>query len=64
MTPLKTQAKNDDDSELSQLRLENRELKDRIRQLEQDQELALQLNQMLLEKLHFMSEDILTRPFP
>lgn len=46
----------------NQLRKENAELKERIRQLESDQELVLQLNQMLLEKLHLFSDDFFSKP--
>lgn len=63
MTPLKAVADVEQGTEVNQLRQENAELRERVRQLEADQELALQLNQLLLEKLHFMSDDILAQPY-
>jgi cell division protein FtsB len=48
--------------EISRLRHENQELRDRILQLESDQAMILDINQMLLEKLHLLSEDFLAQP--
>lgn len=48
--------------DINLLRKENAELKERIKQLEADQELVLQLNQLLLEKLHLFSDDFFTKP--
>lgn len=48
-------------TDVNQLKQENVELRERVKQLETDQELVLQLNQLLLEKLHFLSEDFVSK---
>jgi hypothetical protein len=45
--------------EILKLRHENLELQERISQLEADQAMILDINQMLLAKLHLLSEDFL-----
>lgn len=47
--------------EVSRLRQENQELRDRIQQLEADQAMILDINQMLLAKLHLLSDDLLVQ---
>ena len=48
-------------TDVNQLRQENVELREKVKQLEADQEMVLQLNQLLLEKLHFLSEDFVLK---
>ena len=48
-------------TDVNQLRQENVELREKVKQLEADQEMVLQLNQLLLEKLHFLSEDFVSK---
>ena len=45
--------------EVARLRLENSSLRERVGQLEADQAMILDINQMLLAKLHLLSEDFL-----
>ena len=45
--------------ELARLRQENIELRERVHTLEADQAMILDINQMLLAKLHLLSEDFM-----
>lgn len=45
--------------DVARLRQENLELRERVAQLEADQAMILDINQLLLEKLHLLSDDFL-----
>lgn len=45
--------------EIARLRQENLELRERVQNLEADQAMILDINQMLLAKLHLLSDDFL-----
>ena len=45
--------------EIARLRQENFELRERVQNLEADQAMILDINQMLLAKLHLLSDDFL-----
>lgn len=46
--------------EIAKLRQENIELRERVQILEADQAMILDINQMLLAKLHLLSEDFMS----
>ena len=50
-----------DAPEIAGLKQENTELRERILQLEADQAMILDINQMLLAKLHLLSDDFLAQ---
>lgn len=53
----KVEDRGEPQSEITYLRQENHALRKRVSQLEEDNEMVLQLNQLLLEKLHLLSAD-------